>query len=77
MDATAPSFDNFSVPWSCVRSPERRTKVSSLGARRILAKFEGAIQQTRGGGGEWEPLKILLEGDGDSYKTNTSSNTRL
>jgi hypothetical protein len=29
------------------------------------------------GGGEWEPIKILLEGDGDSYKTNTSSNTRL
>jgi hypothetical protein len=30
-----------------------------------------------GGGSEWEPIKILLEGDGDSYKTNTTSNTRL
>jgi hypothetical protein len=35
----APSFDNFSVPWSCVRPPECRTKVSSLGARRMLAKL--------------------------------------
>jgi hypothetical protein len=26
---------------------------------------------------EWEPIKILLEGDGDSNKTNTASNTRL
>jgi hypothetical protein len=37
---------------------------------------EGPIRQTRGGG-EWEPIKILLEGDGDSNKTNTASNTRL
>jgi hypothetical protein len=28
-------------------------------------------------GSEWEPIKILLEGDGDSNKTNTTSNTRL
>jgi hypothetical protein len=28
-------------------------------------------------GSEWEPIKILLEGDGDSNKTNTDSNTRL
>jgi hypothetical protein len=28
-------------------------------------------------GSEWEPIKILLEGDGDSNKTNTASNTRL
>jgi hypothetical protein len=26
---------------------------------------------------KWEPIKILLEGDGDSYKTNTASNTLL
>jgi hypothetical protein len=30
-----------------------------------------------GGGSEWEPIKILLEGDGDSYKTNTASNSLL
>jgi hypothetical protein len=29
------------------------------------------------GGSEWEPIKILLEGDEDSNKTNTTSNTRL
>jgi hypothetical protein len=29
------------------------------------------------GGSEWEPIKIPLEGDGDSNKTNTTSNTRL
>jgi hypothetical protein len=29
------------------------------------------------GGSEWEPTKNLLEGDGDSNKTNTASNTRL
>jgi hypothetical protein len=29
------------------------------------------------GGSEWEPIKILLEGDGDSNKMNTASNTRL
>jgi hypothetical protein len=29
------------------------------------------------GGSEWEPIKILLEGDGNSNKTNTTSTTRL
>jgi hypothetical protein len=29
------------------------------------------------GGSEWEPIKILLDGDGDSNKMNTASNTRL
>jgi hypothetical protein len=29
------------------------------------------------GGSEWEPIKILLEGDGNSYKMNMNSNTRL
>jgi hypothetical protein len=29
------------------------------------------------GGSEWEPIKILLEGDGNSNKTNTASNTHL
>jgi hypothetical protein len=28
------------------------------------------------GGSEWEPIKIILEEDGDSNKTNTASNTR-
>jgi hypothetical protein len=29
------------------------------------------------GGSEWEPIKIILEGDGNSNKMNTASNTRL
>jgi hypothetical protein len=29
------------------------------------------------GGSEWEPIKILLEGDGNSNKMNAASNTRL
>jgi hypothetical protein len=29
------------------------------------------------GGSEWEPIKILLEGDRNSNKMNTTSNTRL
>jgi hypothetical protein len=28
-------------------------------------------------GGEWELIKILLEGDGNSNKTNTTSKTLL
>jgi hypothetical protein len=34
-------------------------------------------EQERGRGSEWEPIKILLEGDGNSNKTNTASNKRL
>jgi hypothetical protein len=29
------------------------------------------------GGSEWEPIKILLKGDRNSNKMNTTSNTRL
>jgi hypothetical protein len=29
------------------------------------------------GGSEWEPIKILLEGDGNSNKMNMNSNTCL
>jgi hypothetical protein len=29
------------------------------------------------GGSEWEPIKILLEGDGNSNEMNTASNARL
>jgi hypothetical protein len=28
-------------------------------------------------GSEWEPIKVLLEGEGGFNKTNTASNTRL
>jgi hypothetical protein len=38
---------------------------------------KGLKQRTREGGSEWEPIKILLEVDGNSNKMNTASNTRL
>jgi hypothetical protein len=38
---------------------------------------EGLIRETKEGGSEWEPIKILLGGDGNSNKMNTASNTRL
>jgi hypothetical protein len=43
----------------------------------VHGESEGPIQRTREGGSEWEPIKILLEGDGNSNKMNTASNTRL
>jgi hypothetical protein len=42
-----------------------------------LAMSEGPIRRTREGGSEWEPIKILLEGDENSNKTNAASNTLL
>jgi hypothetical protein len=42
-----------------------------------LRGSEGPIRRTREGGSEREPIKILLEGDGNSNKMNTASNTRL
>jgi hypothetical protein len=52
----------------------RLIKVLGLPA---LFPTEGPIRRTREGGSEWEPIKILLEGDRNSNKMNTASNTRL
>jgi hypothetical protein len=44
------------------------------------ARLWGSMNDRNGepeGGSEWEPIKILLEGDRDSNKMNTASNTRL
>jgi hypothetical protein len=43
----------------------------------LVPKYEGPIRRTREGGSEWEPIKIFLEGDRNSNKMNTASNTRL
>jgi hypothetical protein len=48
-----------------------------LCASDALRPTEGPIRRTREGGSEWEPIKILLEGDRCSNKMNTTSNTRL
>jgi hypothetical protein len=44
---------------------------------RALCKSEGPKRRTREGGSEWEPIKILLEGDGNSNKMKAASNTLL
>jgi hypothetical protein len=43
----------------------------------IHRELEGLKRRTREGESEWEPIKILLEGDRGSNKMNTTSNTRL
>jgi hypothetical protein len=45
--------------------------------KELICLGEGPIWRNREGGSEWEPIKILLEGDGNSNKMNTASNTRL
>jgi hypothetical protein len=40
----ATPLHNIVVPWSCVRPPEHGSKVSFLGARRMLAKL-GELHQ--------------------------------
>jgi hypothetical protein len=64
------SFDASGRPWQTFLT-------AGHGSRAVLVPFEGPIRRTREGGSEWEQIKILLEGDGNSYKMNTASNTRL
>jgi hypothetical protein len=45
--------------------------------KKYVMKLEAPIRKTRGWGGEWESIKILHEGDGNSKKMNTACNTRL
>jgi hypothetical protein len=52
--------------------------VNCLDGHLFLGRLsEGPIWRSREGGSEWEPIKILLEGDENSNKTNAASNTRL
>jgi hypothetical protein len=53
------------------------TRVKERCSLPTLLKIEEPTRRTREGGSEWEPIKILLEGEGDSNKTNMASNTRL
>jgi hypothetical protein len=66
------STSNLAVSAVLVQEKEEEGKL-----KQILVYFEGPIRRTREGGSEWEPIKILLEGDGNSNKMNTTSNTRL
>jgi hypothetical protein len=44
---------------------------------RSYALKDRYVEPERGGGSEWEPIKILLEGAGNSNKMNAASNTLL
>jgi hypothetical protein len=44
--------------------------------KQVLASTMSTTLPERAGG-EWEPIKILLEGDRGSNKMNMASNTRL
>jgi hypothetical protein len=70
-------FNLVCVKRSCLPSSYITVDVSLLLDNIIC--FEGPKRRTRegGGGSEWEPIKILLEGDRGSNKMNTTSNTRL
>jgi hypothetical protein len=65
------------------RDNEATSRNADLGRNRTRAELpaqpnrEGPIRRTREGGSEWEPIKILLDGDENSNKTNAASNTRL
>jgi hypothetical protein len=71
-----------SLGWVCSR-PELGARRGCLQWRRQRlwpgrgALAEGPKRPTREGGSEWEPIKILLEGDRNSNKMNTASDTRL
>jgi hypothetical protein len=41
----AKPLDNYAKPWSCVRPPKHSARVSSPGARRMLAKL-GELHQS-------------------------------
>jgi hypothetical protein len=45
--------------------------------RSTLRGVEGPIRRTIEVGSEWEPIKILLEGDENCNKMNTASNTHI
>jgi hypothetical protein len=59
------------------RVPEVPVKLTQPARSPADLQVEGPIRRTREGGSEWEPIKILLEVDGNSYNMNTASNTRL
>jgi hypothetical protein len=69
--------NNGSAAASAVGSEMKADRFFRMDVMRLPDDGEGPIRRTREGGSEWEPIKILLEGDGNSNKMNTASNTRL
>jgi hypothetical protein len=62
---------------SCCVAPVTYKRARTTPGLASTRPVEGPIRRTREGGSEWEPIKILLERDENSNKTNTASNTRL
>jgi hypothetical protein len=54
-----------------------KDQFGSNGQEWMLHNWRTDTANQNRGGSEWELIKILLEGDGDSNKMNTASNTRL
>jgi hypothetical protein len=49
---------------------DKKLKVTETTSQEV--SFEGPIRRTREGWSEWESIKVLLEGDGNSHKMNTA-----
>jgi hypothetical protein len=60
-----------------VRRPTSRSPSMFHGELRYPGPTEGPIRRSREGGSEWEPIKILLDGDRNSNRMNAATNTRL
>jgi hypothetical protein len=52
-------------------------KQKVIDGEKLLDLVKDRYGEPERGGSEWEPIKILLEGDRGSNKLNTTSNTRL
>jgi hypothetical protein len=53
------------------------TTIASMVVAPVVAAIGRTDTAKQRGGSEWELIKVLFEGDGDSNKTSTASNTRL
>jgi hypothetical protein len=60
-----------------VRHPWILDWLESIKTRNRLDHLKDPYCEPERGGSEWHPIKILLEGDEGSNKTNTAFNTRL
>jgi hypothetical protein len=71
LDRANPTFEQMARHWfySFGTNPSAESFVRS--------RVKDRYGEPERGGSEWEPIKILLEGDGNSYRMNTASNTRL
>jgi hypothetical protein len=65
----------FYRPWGRIGRRNRRIPVGRRQA--MVGRLKDRYGEPERRGSEWEPIKILLEGDGNSNKMNAASNTLL